>query len=446
MNIKSLQYRLRLTLRVFAILVLAAAASSAQKAGVAGMVTEYDVAGLKVIVKQRPGVPTVSAGLFIRGGSRNLTAESAGIENMMLSAATEGSVGYPRESLRRELARTGSQLSSSSGRDFSVLAMSATKENFDSSWKLMVDVALRPVFNKQDVERTRDRIISGLEGIEDAPDEFLQALKERSIYAGTSYANDPDGTIENIRRFTVADLVAYHKRVMTKSQLLLVVVGDLDPESLRVRAETAFAGLPTGQYKDAPLPKLDFSKPTINIVERSLPTNYVSGAFEAPTVGTRDYYAMQVAVTILRDRVFAEVRDRRQLSYAPSASMDSAGANTGEIYVTAVRADEAVEAMLAEVEGMRTTLVEPQELSGVAGQFLTTHYVAQETNAAQASELARYELLGGGWRNSLSFLENIRRVSREDVRDVSRRYLRNFRFVVIGDPKAITRSKFTQQP
>src|SRR5262249_47577094 len=35
------------------------------------LVTEFDVNGLKVLVKRREGSQTVAAGLFIKGGSRN---------------------------------------------------------------------------------------------------------------------------------------------------------------------------------------------------------------------------------------------------------------------------------------------------------------------------------------------------------------------------------------
>ena len=64
---------------------------------------------------------------------------------------------------------------------------------------------------------------------------------------------------------------------------------------------------------------------------------------------------------------------------------------------------------------------------------------------AQAGELARYELLGGGWRNSLDFLERLRTVTPADVQRVAQKYMRNLRFVVIGDPKAIDRNIFTAQ-
>ena len=83
----------------------------------AALVTEFDVNGLKVLVKRRAAAPTFAAGLFIRGGTQNVTAENAGIETLMLNAATEGSAKFPRQTLRRELSRTGSKLSASSGPD-----------------------------------------------------------------------------------------------------------------------------------------------------------------------------------------------------------------------------------------------------------------------------------------------------------------------------------------
>src|SRR4029078_8835304 len=63
----------------------------------AALVTEFEVNGLKVLVKRREGRLTVAAGLFIRGGASNITAANAGIETLMLSAATEASADFPRE-------------------------------------------------------------------------------------------------------------------------------------------------------------------------------------------------------------------------------------------------------------------------------------------------------------------------------------------------------------
>src|SRR5436190_17542333 len=59
------------------------------------LVTEFEVNGLKVLLKQRKASQTVVCGLFLRGGSRNITAENAGVEALMLDVATEASANYP---------------------------------------------------------------------------------------------------------------------------------------------------------------------------------------------------------------------------------------------------------------------------------------------------------------------------------------------------------------
>jgi zinc protease len=410
----------------------------------AELVTEFDVNGMKVLVKRRPASATVAAGLFLRGGTRNLTAQNAGIENFMLTAATAGSAAYPRVAMRRELASTGSSISSGSNYDFSVLALASTREHFDRSWSIFTDVALRPAFASEDVELARERILTSIRDDSDDPDGFLQYLTNKTINAKTAYENDPSGTVDSITAIKASDLGEYHRAVMQTSRLLLVVVGDVDVATLKQRVTNAFGKLPRGNYREPALPVLDFSKATLDITQRALPTNYIQGQFSAPSINNPDYYAMRVATTILRDRIFEEVRVKRNLSYAPSADMGSFAANTGSIYVSAVDANQSIRVMLDEIKKLKTEPVDPRDISGVAGQFLTTYFIGQETNAAQAAELARYELVGGGWRNSFQFLNRVREVKPSDIQAVANKYIKNLRFVVVGNPASIDRAVFLQ--
>ena len=410
----------------------------------ANLVTEFDVNGLKVLVKRRPNSPTVAAGLFIRGGARNITDKNAGIESLMLSAATEGGKKFPRETVRRELSKTGSNISSSVSSDYSVMSLASTRVNFDRTWEIFTDLALNPTFESADIERVRGQILAGLREQEINPDNFLQVLQDRVIYANHPYANEVNGTVETIGGFSAGDLRAYHQKAMQTSKLLLVIVGDLDAKELQKRIADSFGKLPRGDYKEQIYPALDFSKGSIEIAARTLPTNYIQGIFNAPSLNNPDYYAMRVAINILRDRLFQEVRVKRQLSYAPNADLNSYSANTANIYVTAVDANRTVGVMLNEINNLKNQRVDEEEISAEAGQFLTTYYLGQETNAAQAGELARYELVGGGWRNSFEFLNKVREVKSEDVQAVANKYMKNIRFVVVGNPTAINKELFLQ--
>lgn len=411
----------------------------------AALVTEFDVNGMKVLVKRRAGSQTVAAGLFLRGGSRNITANNAGIENLMLSVATEASANFPRERMRVELSRMGTTISSGVNYDYSALVLGTTRPNFDRSWEMFTDVALRPSFTTEDVGLVQSRLVSSLRDDKDDPDTYLQRLQERVAYAGHPYLNRPQGTAETVASLTVDDLKRYHQQMMQTSRLLLVVVGDLDPAQLRERISNSFGKLPRGNYSVEPVPQLSFAAPSVDITERGLPTNYVQGIFAAPPLTADDIYPMRIASAMLRDRVFEEVRVRRNLSYAPSAFLGSQGANIGGIYVTAVDANAAIRVMLGEIARLQNEQISPDDITAVVSQYLTSYYMDQETNAAQAGELARYELIGGGWRNSIDFLERLRAVKPADVQRVSQKYMRNIRFVVLGDPARIDKKVFTFQ-
>jgi predicted Zn-dependent peptidase len=224
-----------------------------------------------------------------------------------------------------------------------------------------------------------------------------------------------------------------------------VLVGDLDANQLRQRIAASFGKLPRGTYRAEAVPQLSFSASTVEITQRGLPTNYIEGLFGAPPLTAPDIYPMQVAAAMLRDRVFEEVRVKRNLSYAPSAFLSSQAANVGGIYVSAVDANQAIRVMLDEIRRLQTQAVSETDITGVVSQYLTTYYMGQETNAAQAASLAEYELIGGGWRNTFDTIARLRAVTPTDVQRVSQKYMRNIRFVVLGNPAQIDKTVFTGQ-
>jgi predicted Zn-dependent peptidase len=232
---------------------------------------------------------------------------------------------------------------------------------------------------------------------------------------------------------------------METSRLLLVIVGDLNPTEVRDLIAASFGKLPRGNYKSEDVPQLSFDKSTVEVTPRELPTNYIQGLFTAPPLTSPDIYAMRIASSMLRDRVFEEVRVKRNLSYAPDAFLRTQAANVGGLYVTAVDANESVRVMLNEIARLQTEPVSGEDIHAVIAQYLTTYYLGQETNAAQAGELAQYELIGGGWRNSVDFLEKLSAVTPADIQRVSQKYMRNIRFVVLGNPRSVDPNVFTGQ-
>src|SRR5204863_3561901 len=122
---------------------------------------------------------------------------------------------------------------------------------------------------------------------------------------------------------------------------------------VKAKVTASFGKMPRGTYKPEAMPQLSFDKSSVSVTQRGLPTNYVQGLFTAPPLTSPDIYPMRVAAALLRDRVFEEVRVKRNLSYAPNAFLGSQSANTGGIYVTAVDANQAVRVMLNDITRLK---------------------------------------------------------------------------------------------
>ncbi|MDI1243011.1 MAG: pitrilysin family protein [bacterium] len=433
---------LTLLIALFSVAALAQSTGFDGVTAQANLVTEFDVNGLKVIYKRRPNSATVSSGLFIRGGARNITAKNAGIEALMLATAVEAGKNIPRQTVRRELAGRGSSNNSGASNDYSVIGIATTKPDFPRVFEIFSDLVLNPAFAEDDIKRNKDIRLASLREAGSVPEAALETMSGRVIYSGHPYANEVNGTPASIAAITAADLRAYHKQMMETSRLLFVIVGDLDAGELTKQLTATFGKLPKGTYKDAAYPAIDFSKGTLDVTQRALPTNYVKGVFAAPSIGNPDYYAMRVAMSILQTLVYQKVRGELQLSYAPDADMDSFAANTANISVSTTDPNRAVTAMVDQIKFLQERQLNSAVIDEIASFFLTRHYIGQETSTAQVAELAKYELIGGGWRNSFQFLNGVRSVKPDDIRMVANKYMKNIRYVYIGDPTVFNRESF----
>jgi zinc protease len=317
------------------------------------------------------------------------------------------------------------------------------RQHFTEAWDLFTQAVLKPTFPEDEVQQVKEQTINGLKQQRDDPDSYLNLVSDSTLFAGHPYSAEPDGTPETIATLTRADVAAWHKRRMTKANLVIVVVGNVTRAELEPRIVAAFSGLPATGGAAAPVPALTSTKSSINVIERELPTNYIQGLYPAPGRGSADYAALQMATTVLGDRLFEEIRTKHNLTYAVAAGLRPAAQSRGTLYVTAVEPDTTVKLMFREVRRMQTDLVPRNRLRESISEFITGYWMGQETNMGQATSLGNWELTGGGWRNARLFVDRMQAVTPADVQRVSVKYLKNARFVVIGDPKKVNAALFT---
>ena len=427
------------TLVLATALLAVARLSEAQQSGV----TEFTVAGVRVIFKPVSANEIIAVRLYLRGGSANLTPQSAGIERFAGELARRGTERFSADAFAALAARTGTQIGVEAGHDFTVFTLRTVRDSWNDAWDLFTQAALHPTFPADQFALVRDQLLSLMRQRADNPGPQLTYLADSVFYAGHTYALDPEGSEAALGALTRDDLVRWHGERFTKENLLLVVVGNVARADLEARIAAAFGPLPArGGTARRPGPYT--ARPAdVMVVPRRLPTNYVMGLYVAPARSDADDAAANVGIRILSERLFEEVRTKRNLSYAVGAGLHADRVNAGTLLVFTTEPDTALKVMRHEVERLAAEPIPPNRLAETVNVFLTNYLMGQEANMSQASDLGAFEMVGGGWRRAGSFPDRVRAVTPADVQRIARRYLRNVRFVVIGDSSKVDRRLFT---
>ena len=420
-------------------LELLQAEAEVERLGSEGGVSAFRVGELMVLHKPTPANQIVNAQLYFLGGSQRLSQRTTGIERFALAAAVEGgSTSTPRDAFNAKLDSMGASISAFSGRDDSGVAMQTILPYFDDTWELLVEAMMQPAMPEDTIELERRRIEARIDSRFENPDSQVSYLATQLLFEGHPYAHDQLGTKEVISQVSREELRAWQRHLLEPNQMLLVVVGDVPEQDLIDKVKKSFGRLVSVRAPLGPLPELDGGAADLTFVERDLPTSYIFGLFEAPSFGDPDFAPLVVAIDHLSDRFFEEVRTERNLTYAVSAGLSGHRANYGYFYVTAVDPEATLPVMFEALDEIRTKPLDAQQIKETLNVHITNRYMRQETNAAQASELAYSYFTTGDWRTSQDFVEDLKRVTPEDVQRVTDKYVKDFHFAVVGpDESAI---------
>lgn len=429
-------------LRLSVALVLLALA--ALPAGAAGLTAEeLDIGGIRVLLRRNPDTPVVSAVLGIRGGSQNLTPAQAGLELLALTTATEGGTrSLDREQFARALASLGSELAADARLDFSFISLRCVRPNLEKTWDLFAQALLEPRFDPASFELFRRRQMARLREEEEDPDRLLVRLSQSIYYSGHPYSVRPLGSPETLPTFTAPQAADYYRGLLTRERLFLAVVGDVDRPTLEALVRSSLLRLPSGPLNLSPLQPITRVEASVHLERREIPTRYVFGLFPAPPPGDPDYPALALALEVLSDRLFVEVRTRRNLSYAVSSRLLSYRSNAGYYYFTSTRPNETMDIFRAEIRRLQEEPLSPQDLEEYRRVFITDYWMSRASGVEQATSLVAAEMVAGDWTLASRFIDELQRVTPARVQEVARRYLGAARFVVLGDPQGVDVARF----
>lgn len=406
-------------------------------------VQEFEVDGLKVLLKQSSESPVVSAILYIQGGSSAMpVAKPFTLESFALSVnAASGTRSTPKAVYRQKMLRMGSGIGGQDSRDYSLMLMRSTREHFDSTWKLFAEKVTSPMFDQIEFANLKKNALLNIQAVSANPSGYSRFLLDSIYYSGHPYGRRTSAA--DIQQTTIPAMEAHMKEIMVKSRLALVVVGPVSREEITKKLrDHGVTTLPEGNFVDAPLtPSVNSGKPNVTIVKspRKLPTNYVIGYFKIPPRGSADYYPYMRMRYFLGGNIFNRIRVEHALAYAPSVDESEWEDPVGVITFETAHVDSAINLVYEDVEFFQNYIIKQSLISGNVDMLSTSIFMEQETAQAQAEAIGEAFIMTGDWRNAFMSPDRLASVSAQALNLAAKTYLKNFNWLVLGDSVTISK-------
>lgn len=290
--------------------------------------------GTRVILAERHDIPVVQFSYQFPGGFSADQGRKPGTANFAMNLMTEGAGKLGSLAFADAADALGANLDASAGLDFSVVELSALKENLAPSLALYATLLRQPRFEQGEIDRVKGSWIAGIAQEKANPSASAMRVLPPLLYGkGHPYAIPftGSGDAAAIAGLTREDLVDFHRDWLRPEQGTLIVVGDTTLKDVVPLLERQF-----GDWKsEGPAPKVKApvdvalpSAPRVFLIDQpgAVQANLFAGQVVASSVdpgSTRFDIANGVLGGDFTSRLNMNLREDKHWSYGARSSASS---------------------------------------------------------------------------------------------------------------------------
>jgi zinc protease len=437
----------RRTVRVLVALIVAVLWLPAA-AGAVDIKTVSTPLGIKAWLVQDKSAPAVSLSFSFAGGTASDPAGQSGVTNLMATLLVDGAGTLSAQAFRQRQEDAAASLSFSASLDRLGGSLRVLSANREEGFELLRLALTEPRFDADMIVQRRAQTIASINQANQRPGSVAARTLMETEFAGHPYANNPDGTPDDLRRLTQQELKQRAAALLIRNGLTVAAVGDIDETELARLLDRAFGSLPPGTPPALPPEWMPPTKARTVVVERPVPQSTALLALPGVARDDPDWYPALVLNHILggsgqQSRLFNEVREKRGLAYSASSSLRVYKRAALLVVSTASANERIAEAIrVAKGELARLRVDGPTELElGDAKTYLTGALsLSLDSSGAIAGLLHSMQVDNLSPDHLTKRAALIAAVNIDDVRRMARRLLPDevLTTVVVGKPVGVT--------
>ncbi|MBQ9343988.1 MAG: insulinase family protein [Kiritimatiellae bacterium] len=377
--------------------------------------------GLRVILRPTARLPLAAVAAVIGGGQSAEPDGQAGVASLVSSLLTAGTPSADAMQIAQRLEQKAAWLSPFAGRNTYGLTGGCLADDLPLLLDTLADCLLHASFPADEADKHRAAQLASLRQAQEKPMFHAQQLVRETLFRGHPFQYPALGTLDSIPALTSDHLAAYHRRLLSTTNLVLSLAGDFDPADVLARLQALFAELPD---LPAPVPPPLPPPPAEPVtLTRRLPflQTVIFRAWPGLSIPDPRETAADVladALSGLSSDLFIEVRDKRGLAYYTAATQFHTPVGGLFAIYAGTTLDGAPE-VLAQIDLQTRRLsadgIRPDEFARAKAQLLADDARSLQSYAGLAQECATDELLGLGYVHSLSRAAELEALTPADI-------------------------------
>ncbi len=385
--------------------------------------------GVRVVLEEDHSRPVVAYQIWVGVGSADERPEEAGIAHLIEHMTFKGTDKFP-QGVAAFVEGLGGEVNAYTTYDYTVYHVVMGSTFWKEAADALIDAVLHPRFLEEELQKEKEVVVEEIKMGEDDPSRTLHKLLWRRSFSVHPYGRPIIGSVESVRGFGREDLLNFHRKWYVPENMVFVGVGDFSSKDLIERLKVLFAeaegGIPERQRGEEP-PQMVLR----TLLERGpWKERYLGMAFHVPALSSPDLYPLELLSALLTEgeasRLQRSLKGERGLVtsiYSYSFMSRDPGLFVIRATLPPGKVREGIKGICEELARIAEEGVGGEELRRAKTLLEADLTYEKETVQGRASSLGYFEALWGDARKEKEYLEGIRKVRPEEVREAARRYL-----------------------
>ncbi|MCC5914874.1 MAG: insulinase family protein [Balneolaceae bacterium] len=384
--------------------------------------------GLKIVTEKIESVKSVTAGIWVKTGSRNESDELAGITHFLEHMLFKGTKNRNSYEISKSMESVGGYLNAFTSTEYTCYYTRCLDSKLDRGLDVLSDMVRNSIFPDEELEKEKKVVLEEMKMYKDSPDDYIFELFSSQVFNGHPIGRPIIGFEETVSSFSRQDLYDYIASRYRPDNLLVAVAGNVDHDKVIELISEKLDLEATGETTNEEQPLTPYETTQQKAYKAIEQTHMIMGR-RALNYDHPDKYLLLLANTILgggmSSRLHQNIREKYGYCYSigtfnqsyTDSGLFGVYIGTDKGYVDHVR-----ELITKEFEKIQSEPVGKEELSEAKTQLKGKLMLSQESTSNRMTRLAKSELYFNRFVTLDELVENIDAVTSEDLLEFSKEF------------------------